>query len=208
MEIIANFAALEGGDGCGTTTQLSLLKKRVNNQNKPFLIPTFEPTNGEIGRIIRNALKGDSPLKPGTLAMLFAADRYEHIYGAGGILENAGNGRLVVSDRYVLSSLVYQGIDCGDELPAALNSRYPFPELTIFLDIKPEIALSRMKSRPSLEIYEYLDFQEKVREKYKSLIGEFKKSGASIEIIDASKDVHEVEEQLWSLMREMPILKG
>jgi len=207
MEIIPNFAVLEGGDGCGTTTQLSLLEKRLLNTGKPAVFKTFEPTNSEIGRVIRSALKNEQPVQPQTLALLFAADRREHLYGINGILKRAENGELVVCDRYVLSSLVYQGIECGDELPYYLNSPYPFPELTIFLDIEPEIALARMKDRSSLEIFEYRDFQEKVRLKYLSLIEIYKKKGAKIEIIDASKNAQEVEEQLWSVIREMPILK-
>jgi len=207
MEIIPNFAVLEGGDGCGTTTQLSLLEKRLLNIGKPSIFSTFEPTNSEIGKIIRSALKGENPVKPQTLALLFAADRREHIYGKNGIIERAANGELVVCDRYVLSSLVYQGIECGDELPFSLNSPYPFPELTVFLDIEPEIALTRMKNRSSLEIFEYRDFQEKVRLKYLTLIEIYKKKGVKIEIIDASKNMHEVEEQLWSVISEMPIFK-
>ncbi|MCL2277372.1 MAG: dTMP kinase [Treponema sp.] len=205
MEIIPNFAALEGGDGCGTTTQLSLLEKRLKDIGKPRIFTTFEPTNSEIGKIIRRALKNEQPVQPETLALLFAADRREHLYGKNGILERAKNDEIVVCDRYVLSSLVYQGIVCGDDLPSYLNSPYPFPELTVFLDIEPEIALARMKTRSSLEIFEYRDFQEKVRQKYLSLIQIYKNKGAKIAIIDASKNTEEVEEQLWSVIREMPI---
>jgi len=205
MEIIKNFVVFEGGDGCGTTTQLSLLKKRFNNIHDQKLYPTFEPTDGEIGKIIRAALKGELPVKPQTLAMLFAADRNEHINGYNGILEHINKRELVVCDRYVLSSLVYQGIECGDELPLFLNSRFPTPELTIFLDIEPETALKRMKTRSSLEIYEYSDFQEKVRKKYKSLIETNRSGGANIQIIDASLSEQEVAEQIWSQIRKMPI---
>jgi len=205
MEIIKNFVVLEGGDGCGTTTQLSLLEKRFKNIHIPVLYPTFEPTNGEIGKIIRAALKGEKPLKPQTLAMLFAADRNEHINGPKGIIEHVNKGELTVSDRYVLSSLVYQGIECGDELPSLLNSRFPAPELTIFLDIDPETALDRMKNRSSLEIYEYSGFQEKVRERYKSIIKNYRANGAKVEIIDASLSEKEVEDQIWSIINKMPI---
>ena len=205
MNIIPNFAVFEGGDGSGTTTQLSILTERLKNNKKPVFFPTFEPTEGPIGKLIRSALKKDIDLQPQTIAMLFAADRNEHIYKADGILSHAKNGELVVSDRYVLSSLVYQGIECGDELPQSLNSRYPAPEVLIFFDVEPEIALKRMKNRTSHEIYEYLEFQVQVREKYKSLLGIYRNAGVHVETVDAGKSTKEVADQVWSIISRMPI---
>jgi dTMP kinase len=207
MEIIPNFVVFEGGDGSGTSTQLSMLSDRLKNSNKPVFFPTFEPTEGQIGKIIRSALKKEIFLKPETLAMLFSADRNEHLHGSDGILAHVNNGKLVVSDRYVLSSLVYQGLECGDELPVFLNFRFDAPELTFFFDIDPEIALNRMKNRESLEIYEYLEFQQKVRQKYKSELDKYRKNGARVEIIDASKTAVEVADQVWSIISVMPIFK-
>jgi dTMP kinase len=208
MEIIPNFAVFEGGDGSGTTTQLSLLSERLNKSGGPCFFPTFEPTDGQIGKLIRAALTKTAFLAPKTLAMLFAADRNEHIYGQNGILEHINRGELVISDRYVLSSLVYQGIECGDDLPASLNSRFPAPETLIFLDIDPDIALKRMKNRASLEIYEYREFQVKVREKYKSLLGMYSGIGVRVEIVDASQTPKEVADKVWSIVSQMPIFKA
>jgi dTMP kinase len=207
MEIIPNFIVFEGGDGSGTSTQLSILSDRFKNLKKPVFFPTFEPTDGQIGKLIRTALKKEIFLKPETFAMLFAADRNEHLYGSDGILTHINRGELVVSDRYVLSSLVYQGIECGDIFPSLLNSNFPAPELTFFLDIDPEIALKRMKERDSFELYEYQEFQEKVRQKYKSLLIQYGENGTRVEIIDASKTAVEVAEQVWSILSEMPIFK-
>jgi len=208
MEILHNFVVFEGGDGSGTTTQLSLLAERLKKIEKIVLFSTFEPTNGNIGKLIRSALKKETPVKPQTLAMLFAADRNEHLYGESGIIEHINRGEFAASDRYALSSLVYQGIECGDELPSFLNSPFPAPEITFFLDIDPEIALERMKERASLEIYEYREFQEKVREKYKTLIIKYREAGARVEIIDASKTASQVADQVWSILSEMPIFKA
>jgi dTMP kinase len=205
MEIIPNFVVFEGGDGSGTTTQLSRLAERLKNVERPTFFPTFEPTDGQIGKLIRSALKKDLILKPQTLAMLFAADRNEHLNGQDGILAHVNRGELVVSDRFVLSSLVYQGIECGNELPTVLNSRFPAPELTIFLDIDPKIAINRMSKRGSLEIYEYLEFQEKVRQKYKSAVDDYRKNGARVEVIDSSKTIEEVADQVWSMLLGLPI---
>jgi len=208
MEIIPNFAVFEGGDGSGTTTQLFMLSERLKKSGKPCFFSTFEPTDGQIGKIIRAALTKESPLAPQTLAMLFAADRNEHIFGKNGILKHANKGELVICDRYVLSSLVYQGIECGDELPVSLNSRFPAPETLIFLDIEPEIALERMKNRASLEIYEYREFQIKVREKYKSLLGAYANLGVRVETIDAGLSVKEVAGKVWSIVSQMPIFNA
>ncbi|MCL2066101.1 MAG: dTMP kinase [Treponema sp.] len=207
MKLIPNFVVLEGGDGSGTTSQISLLKDHFEKIPNPAFFPTFEPTDGQIGRLIRAALKKEIFLKPDTMAMLFTADRNEHLYSQNGIIERCTRGELVVCDRYVLSSLVYQGIECGDEVPLALNSRFPAPELLLYFDLEPAIAFERLKSRQSHEIYEYPEFQAKVREKYLALLGIYRESGARIEVIDASKTQQEVFSRVWSALSKMPIFK-
>jgi len=207
MNIIPNFAVFEGGDGSGTTTQMSMLCDRFKNIEKPIFFPTFEPTDGRIGKLIRAALKKEISLEPETLAVLFAADRNEHLHAPDGILERANRGEFVLSDRYVLSSLVYQGIECGYELPYSLNSRYPAPETLIFLDVEPETAIRRVKERTSSEIYDYLEFQTLVREKYLSSLEIYRSAGVRVEVIDASKKVQEVADRVWSILCQMPILK-
>lgn len=204
MDIIPNFLVFEGGDGSGTTTQLNLLCERLKDAKLAFF-STFEPSDGQIGKLIRAALKKEITVKPQTLAMLFAADRNEHLYGPDGILEHANRGELVASDRYVLSSLVYQGIECGDDLPRSLNSPFPAPETLIFLDVDPEIALKRMSGRAFREIYEYREFQVLVREKYKSLLGMYGGAGVRVEIVDASQSAREVADRVWSITSQMPI---
>ncbi|MDR0624278.1 MAG: dTMP kinase, partial [Treponema sp.] len=173
----------------------------------PVFHPTFEPTGGPVGKIIRAALRNDPPLLPETLARLFAADRGEHLYGPGGILERTGRGELVASDRYVLSSLAYQGIACGEELPRTLNAPFPFPELLLFFDLDPRIAVERLQNRPALEIYEYRDFQEKVRARCHALLPAFQSAGVRVEVIDASRTVEAVAESVWRAVENMPILK-
>jgi len=207
MDIIPNFIVFEGGDGSGTTTQLSLLSKRFKYIDKPLFYPTYEPTDRPIGKMIRSVLKKELSVDAKTLAFLFAADRNEHLYGQNGIIDNVNRSCLVASDRYILSSLVYQGIECGDELPGILNSYFGFPEVTIFLDIEPQTALARMNNRSSLEIYEYREFQEKVREKYKILIETYRSAGARIETLDASKNAGYISEQVWSIVSSLPIFK-
>lgn len=205
--VIQNFVVFEGGDGSGTTTQLMSLSDRFAAvKTAPRLYTTFEPTDGPIGRLIRSALKGTIPLQSETLARLFAADRNEHLYAPGGIWERCSQGELVVSDRYVLSSLVYQGIDCGEALPQVLNARFPVPAVLFFFDVDPAIALKRVENRPVKEIYEYLDFQIQVRERYKALLPWYEQQGVQVEIIDAGREAEEVGERLWRILEKMPIL--
>jgi dTMP kinase len=208
MDIIPNLIVFEGGDGSGTTTQLNMLRDHMKKIGNPLFFPTFEPFNGKSAsnscQIIRSVLKKEIKMSPEDLCRLFALNRKEHLYEQDGIMEHIEKGELVASDRYVISSLVYQGIECGDELPKALNP-FPAPEITFFLDVDVEIAHERMKERTCLEIFENMEFQKKVREKYLSVIKTYREEGARVEIIDASKTKEEVAGEIWSIIAKMPI---
>ena len=208
MEILRNFAVFEGGDGSGTSTQLSRLEQQftAEGQTRPVFYPTAEPTSGPAGKLIRSALKKEIVLLPETLARLFAADRGEHLYGPDRVVERCKRGELVISDRYALSSLVYQGIECGDSLPQALNAAFPLPELLLFFDIDPQIAAERLKNRPFLEIYEQNEFQQQVREKYRSLLDQYRQAGVRVVTIDAAQSAEKVAAEVWSAVSKMPIL--
>ena len=229
MEILQNFAVFEGADGSGNTTQLNILdtffhpkhissavlevaepKQEYNTVSRysyPILYKTFEPTDGIIGKIIRSGLKKECVLRPETIARLFAADRNEHLYAEGGIVERCGRGELVVSDRYLPSSLVYQGITCGEELPARLNRDFPGPELLLFFDIDPETAQKRMAGRGQKEIYEYLDFQILVRQRYKALLPLYADQGVTVKTIDSSASPDDVAGEVWREIQKMSIFK-
>lgn len=185
------FVVFEGGDGAGTTTQLKLLEAALSRSGIPHWI-TSEPTDREEGRLIRRILSGELRRDPGTLARLYAADRNEHLRGEEGILERLERGELVVCDRYVFSSLAYQGVACGPELPYELNSGFPLPELLIFFDIRPELSMKRLGARPSLDIFEKLPFQERVRAAYLEALERYSGSGMKISFVDASRPVEEV----------------
>jgi len=209
MKILKNFVVFEGGDGSGTTTQLTNLEKTLSLgavPPLPVIYKTFEPTDGPIGRIIRQGMREEIQLKSETIAYLFAADRREHLFGRNGIEERCNQGELVVCDRYLFSSLVYQGITCGKELPRLLNKDFPLPELVLFFDIDPEIAQKRMKNRSKKEIYENLEFQIRVRESYQELFREYENE-TRVEIIDACKPVEEVGREIWRAFGKMPIFR-
>ena len=209
MEILKNFVVFEGLDGSGTTTQIGLLEEFFlqNRFSLPPFYKTFEPTNGSIGKLIRSALRKEIVLAPKTIAMLFAADRNEHIYGEERIAERCSRGELVVSDRYLPSSLVYQGITCGDEFPALINQGFPGPELLLFFDIDPETAINRITGREYTEIYEYLEFQTLVRQRYIALLPHLSEQGVRVETIDASFPPEKVAREVWEAIEKMPIMK-
>ena len=209
-KILDNFVVLEGGDGSGTSTQLALAAQKLAEIHaKNFIFHwTFEPSDGPIGTLIRSALQKVIIVEPQSLARLFAADRSEHLFAENGIISRCQRGELVICDRYVPSSLVYQGIECGDELPRSLNSVFPSPQMLLFFDIEPRIALERLNNRPVLEIYEHLEFQEKVRQRYHALLAEYRDSGVMVETIDASQTVEKVAEDVWRHLQKMPIIKS
>jgi dTMP kinase len=204
--VLQNFVVFEGCDGSGTTTQLSLLKTHFSSQaDSPPVWVTSEPSSGEIGRLIRCFLQGGMRCCPQTLARLFAADRCEHLFGEDGIIARCGRGELVISDRYVPSSLVYQGIECGDALPLRLNADFPAPGLLLFFDIDSETAETRLAQRPGREIFEYLEFQKKVRQKYISILDDCRKDGSTVAVIDAAKPIEDVFHHVLSFIQKLPI---
>jgi len=195
--LLPGFIVLEGIDGTGTTTQLARLGQRLRGLGRAASIGC-EPTPGPVGRLIREALAGRFQATPDTVARLFATDRGEHLYGLGGVAERLEAGELVVSDRYLFSSLAYQGLTCDPALPEALNEAFPLPELLLYFTLAPEVAVGRMASRRELDIYENLAFQRRVAEAYESVIDSFEGLGMRIARIDAARSPDEVEEAVWA----------
>lgn len=194
-EILRRFIVLEGGDGSGTTTQLKFIGRALERADLPYWA-TSEPTELPEGRLIRRILSGELKRDPGTLARLFAADRNEHLKGADGILERLARGEIILCDRYILSSLAYQGVDCGPEIPERLNADFPLPELLLYFDLSPAQSLGRIVARGRLDIFEDLPFQEKVRLAYDRALDSYAGSGMKIVRIDASRSVKEVSREI------------
>ena len=188
---VKNFIVLEGIDGSGTTTQLRRLSTLLERRGLPVMA-TAEPTSRPEGALVRRILKGELEADPGTVAYLFAADRHQHLYGAGGIVASAAAGKIVLCDRYSLSSLAYQGMTCGPELPQRLNGEFPAPGLTLFFRLAPEIAMARVAARDQLEIYEKLHIQKLVSAAYDKVVAEAAEKGWNIVTIDAEKPLDEV----------------
>ena len=192
--VLKKFIVLEGIDGAGTSTQI----KRLVQTNPDKYIATAEHTSGPTGKFLRQMLAGDFKVDERTNAYLFAADRCEHIFGKGGVKELCESGKTVVSDRYFFSSLAYQSVSCGLELPQLLNSLFPLPEYLFFFDINPEISLARVNARnESKEIYENLEAHKKIAALYEKVISMYEQNPAlreemKIIRLDASKTIEEI----------------
>lgn len=196
--VLKNFIVFEGIDGAGTTTQLKKLAEFIP-EDKLFL--TAEPSKNETGLFLRKMLKGDFTVDPRTQAFLFAADRCEHIWGKNGVQEQINNGKIAASDRYFFSSLAYQSVTCGDDLPRLLNSQFPLPEILFYFVINPEVSLSRVNSRgENKEIFEKLDYQQKTAAWYEKVISEYEKpelnQGMKVIRINAENSIDEISAQI------------
>lgn len=178
MSAKGRFIVLEGLDGAGTTTQAQRLKSWLATRGIQSVI-TREPSDGPVGMVIRNALRGrirlpeiagGGELARETIALLFAADRVDHL-GAE-ILPALDQGIWVISDRYVHSSVAYQGTLIDTEWVAEINRYAVEPDLTIFLEVDVDTALGRIGSdRVQTDIFETRELLERIAAGYAELYG-------------------------------------
>lgn len=165
MKQNALFIVLEGIDGSGTSTHSRILKSTLEDRGYKVHI-TQEPSDSDVGRVLRKYLK-DPNVPPSTDALLFAADRTIHYYLE--IKKYLDQGYIVISDRYLESSIVYQSVQSEElsiEWIETINKFAPNPDVTVLLDIDPKLALQR-KTDEELEKFENLEFLNNVRTLYK-----------------------------------------
>ena len=165
------FIVIEGIDGSGKTTQISLLKEYFDN----FMFTT-EPTNSSIGELIRYHLKINEMVDYNRegfnnhdllIAQLCSADRIHHLYSKGGIIENLMNGVNVISSRYYQSSLAYQTTDYSDFVYISkINERTIVPDKIIYLICDVDKSLERISYRHEKDLYETKDKITKVKKMY------------------------------------------
>jgi dTMP kinase len=185
------FICIEGLDGCGKTTQAKLLVKKLRKSHNA--VYTAEPSRGKIGTYIRECcLYGEKRLSTVVEALLFAADRIEHVENE--VLPALKQGRLVISDRYVYSSLAYQGAaGLSVEWIAKVNEHALQPDLAVFIDVNPKIVMSRLK--PQKSVMENLETQQKVREIYLKFVEK-----GSLTRINGNKSKNEVAKELYAVV--------
>ena len=141
----ARFIVLEGIDGSGITTHSKLLHGWLEKTGQRAVL-TKEPSDRPLGACIRRALGHQLSFDPRTLALLFAADRSDHLHS---VIEPAlAGGAHVVCDRYYLSSYAYQSLDQDLEWIMQMNRECRRPDVTLLLDVPVSVSLPRIKQRP------------------------------------------------------------
>ncbi len=185
------FVLLEGIDGCGKTTHAKLLAKWLAEKGHDVL-HTKEPSRGQIGLLLRDYLKKDS--LPLIDALLFTADRAEHLEKE--VRPALEEGKIIVCERYVYSTIAYQVAQGLDKTwLTELNAFAIKPDLTILLDLDPEVSVKRTSTK---EKFETLEFLKKVRKNYLALANEEKFS-----VIDAGRAKNAVQESIRNVVQDI-----
>jgi dTMP kinase len=199
------FITFEGPEGCGKSTHSKRLKSYLEGKNLRVLL-TFEPGGTQVGKEIRTLLlKPESVLDETTEVYLFAADRSEHVSKI--ILPALGEGKIVISDRFIDSTLAYQigGRRLPEDLVRYLNmvsSKGLVPDLTFLLDVTPETGLKRATQHGSADRFEReaLDFHRRVRDSYQRIA---KDNPDRVRIINTEdRPIEDIQNQLRQVIDE------
>ncbi len=195
METRGKFITFEGCDGCGKSTQLRLLSEYLEKQGIAHIF-TREPGGGKISEAIRNILLDgkNSEMTDECEALLYSASRVQHL--ADRVEPALKEGKLVVCDRYVDSSLAYQayarglGVDFVTKINAFALENY-LPDVTVFIDLSPADAFKRKHGADENDRLEQagMSFHEKVYEGYKTLARENPNRFA---VVDGEKTPEEI----------------
>lgn len=195
------FIVFEGLDGAGTTTQSAILAQKLRNE-RTRVITTHEPSTGPFGVTIRQALQkrllqpDGQPIDPVALALLFAADRIDHLRST--VEPALHDGQTVISDRYVHSSLAYQGATIDPRWVDAINAKARTADLVIWLDVPVDTCWARVASRGQpLELYEAKATLEAVQARYEEAMHLRPERVARV---DGSGSVQEVAQRVWDAL--------
>ncbi len=204
MTTRGRFVVIEGIDGAGTTTQVAKLADTLHERKQPVRT-TCEPSDGPVGTLVRQVLTGRIVVPGGrapgwaTMALLFAADRMDHVETE--IEPFVASGGTMISDRFDASSLAYQSVMSGSGGAAAVEwirslNRYAMrPDLTIVLDVAPELAAARREARgEAAQLYEQNEVQRALSAFYKELARHMPND--NVVLIDASGSIEEVHERV------------
>ncbi len=204
--IEGSFIVLDGIDGSGTTTQAAAIRDRFTASGLPAHV-TAEPSGGPVGSLIRQVLTGrlvvnrqgrSAPPNWATMALLFAADRQDHVESE--ISPNLRDGVNVICDRYIHSSIAYQSASSNSEDAVAwikeINKHVRRPDLVLYLKVNPEEAMRRRTQRDlGPELYEDHSFQRRLGQIYDTLASD---AELPMVTIDANLTQDEVTETCWA----------
>lgn len=192
--------AIEGVDGIGKTTQLDHLEKRLAAAGQASH-RTVEPSQGTIGKLIRAELSGDAGMAQmadgGVFALLFAADRLHHL--ACEIEPALKAGQVVLCDRYVLSSLVYQSLSLPHSWVATLNQQARPADITLLLCASERTTTSRRDGREGpQEAFDKVQTQNQLAKRYKELCNH--PLCGEVIPLDAEGSAEDIAYRLWQLL--------
>ncbi|MBU9713710.1 dTMP kinase [Evansella tamaricis] len=199
------FITFEGGEGAGKSTVLQEIKERLVAMEKK-VVATREPGGSRIAEKIRDVILNPehTEMDSRTEALLYAAARRQHLVEK--VVPYLEDGYIVLCDRFIDSSLVYQGgaRGIGTEEVLQINlfaTEGLMPKLTLFFDIEPTLGLKRIEDHKGREYnrldQEKLEFHERVRESYKLLAHN---NSTRIQTIDATPSLEEVIENTWAII--------
>jgi len=186
------FVCIEGLDASGKTTHAHRLVKNLRRRGFDALYTT-EPSRGEIGRFIRTYVLQRKRRVPTVMeALLFAVDRFDHVEKE--VKPALEGGKIIVSDRYVYSSLAYQGaagLDIG--WIEEINRLALAPDLAIYIDVPPEIVVKRVRRKKS--VMERLGIQRRVREVYMKFV-----ENGKLVPVDGNRRKNEVAKDIFTIV--------
>lgn len=198
------FIVIEGGLGCGKTTQISLLKKKLKNWE--FY---REPGGTKFGEMVRDAVQGLNNYLVDEFAafLAYSASRANLVRGV--ITPKLKKGKNIILDRYWFSTYAYQSIGGVSKKEIEEISKIAtgnlLPDLVIFYDLDPIIGINRKKGNHDVDRYDVkeIDFHEKVRRNYKELSKKFSKIWVTI---DAEKTIEEIHEETYKIIKEKKLI--
>ena len=201
--------AIEGIDGAGKTTQAKLLSKELSKKYNIF--ETKNPTDHEIGQLVRRVLSGEIKIPPIALQFLFSADRQVQQVE---IIERLKNGEVIILDRYFWSAVVYGSVDLsGANFEESTNQllisqgilsmyhKFIVPDITIYLKIPIHEVLERIKvKKDKLEIYEHEDKLRNIEKGYNWLVDKFKNE---FRIVDGTRNEGEISKEILDIINDL-----
>lgn len=196
------FVAFEGLDGAGTTTQAERAAAYVESEFGREVARSAEPTDGPVGSQIRSCLEGDVEFDAETLALLFAADRLDHLHRE--IEPALEDGAVAIVDRYSLSSFAYQRADGVDAAwLRTINERARVPDVTIYLDVPPSTCVERLAADDrGGDRFERESTLERVESAYHEAIEAEREAGNDVRVVDGTASPDDVAAAVRSILDE------
>ncbi len=201
------FIVFEGTDGCGKTTQVELLRRKIESLVGPCLAEREPDSRNIVGAVIRTALYGGVKILPESMAYLHVADRFEHVEHMLGLLNS---GKNIVCDRYYISNMAYNATDALSmrdiyELNRPCIARLA-PDAVIYLDVPEAVTRARREAaRSDTEIYDATEKQLAVANNFRRAIEMLRESGEPTRFctVDASQSIDDVAAAVWNAVKDL-----